>query len=154
MPLIFVSGDPLLTRAQVLAFGHNARGSTELGILETRLAHLFPAAFATYGKACRNGRIKTGMLWTWRESSPHLGFMVVRETSFGATRLRYVDAIALMIAREYRLHGLTSLAIAPLGSREEWPSIKPVLSQWLDKCPLPVVVYEDYVAEVVAEEGW
>jgi hypothetical protein len=153
MPITYVSGDPLLTRAQTLAFGHNVTGRTELGLLETRLLQQFPAAFATYGKQCRGGRIKTGSLWMWRESTPLLGFMVVRESSVGATRLRYIDSIALQIAREYRLFGLTSLAIAPLTGKEEWPSIKPVFEQWLAKCPLPVVIYERYEAGVFGEQG-
>ena len=68
MPITYVSGDPLLTRAQSLAFGHNAKGRSELGALEIILLHHYPAAFATYGKNCRSGRIKAGGLWTWRES--------------------------------------------------------------------------------------
>ena len=45
MPVSYVSGDPLLTCAQVLAFGHNARGRTEPGEFDTALMSRCPAAF-------------------------------------------------------------------------------------------------------------
>src|SRR5512145_2666697 len=101
MPLTTVSGDPLLTRAQMLAFGMNARGKTEVGALETRLLDYYPAAFASYRKQCHSGRIQPGAFWTWHESQPQLGFWVVRERPQGATRLRYVEAVVMTIARDY-----------------------------------------------------
>jgi hypothetical protein len=151
MPITYVSGDPLLTDAQILAFGHNVKGRTESGIFETLLLNHYPAAFATFGKNCRGGKIKTGSLWIWRESQPALGFMVVRESSVGATRLRYVEAVALGLARDFRLEGILSIAIAPLGDSLEWPTFKPVLDYWLDQSALSCVVYERYVPGIKAE---
>jgi hypothetical protein len=151
MPVTYVSGDPLLTRSHMLAFGHNAKGRSELGILETALLNRYPAAFATYGKNCRSGRIKPGTFWTWRESQPPLMFMVIRETSVGATRLRFVESALMTLARDYRLHNLTSVAIAPLTNKLEWTALKPVVDYWLRASPLPVVIYEEYVPGVKAE---
>lgn len=147
MSLTFVSGDPLRTGAQTLAFGHNARARMEVGALETRLLDVYPAAFASYRKQCQHGRIQPGVFWTWRESQPHLLFLVIRETPQGATRLRYVESVVMTLARDYHLHGIDSLAIAPLGSASEWPLLKPVLEHWLAACPLPVEVYERYEGE-------
>ena len=151
MPLTFVTGDPLLTHVQMLAFGHNAQGRPETSPLETELYRRYPAAFATYGKQCRGGCIDIGTLWAWRESRPALGFMVVRASPVGATRLRYVENIALSLARDYKRENITSIAIAPLGSKAEWPHIKPVLQRWLGNLDLECVVYEDYVPGVEAE---
>ena len=151
MPITYLSGDPLLTRAQVLAFGHNARGRTEVGTLETELHHRYPAAFATYSKQCRNGGISAGQMWIWRESQPMLGFMVVRASSVGATRLRYVESIALTLARDFRRDHIHSLAIALPASHEEWPHLKPVLDHWLGHSALPVFVYQQYLPGVQAE---
>jgi hypothetical protein len=151
MPITYVSGDPLLTHAQVLAFGSNAKGRTESGVFETLLLNRYPAAFATFGKNCRGGKIKTGSLWIWRETRPTLGFMVVRESSVGATRLRYVEAIALGLARDFRLEGIRSIAIAPLGDSLEWPTFRPVLDYWLGQSALPCVVYEQYMPGIEAE---
>jgi hypothetical protein len=153
MPVTFVSGDPLLTRAQVLAFGYNASGRTETGLLEMALLNRYPAAFASYGKYCRAGRIKTGTLWLWRETKPTLGFMILRETAVGATRLRYVEAVAMTLARDYKLDNMGSVAIALPGSPLEAPSLKEILVHWLEKSSLPVVIYEHYLPNVQAEEN-
>lgn len=142
MPLTYVTGDPLMTEAQTLAFGCNAKARTELGALDVRLFDLFPAAFATYRKQCAQGRVKPGGLWLWRESRPQLLFMVIRETSVGATRFRFVESAVMTIARDYHLYGLKSLSIAPLGDSMEWPSLKPILDHWLKGCPLPITVYD------------
>jgi len=152
MPITYLSGDPWLTGAQLLAFGHNARGRSELGALETQLFTRYPAAFASYRKRCHSGRIKAGEMWVWRESQPMLGFMVVRAAPVGATRLRYVEAIALTLARDYQRDGIRSVAIAPLGSREEWPHLRPLLDYWLGRSSLPCFVYEHYLPGVQAIE--
>jgi hypothetical protein len=152
MPVHYVTGDPLLTQAQVLAFGHNRAGRSELGDLETLLLNRYPAAFSMYRKTCRKDRIQTGTTWLWRDTSPFLGFMVIRETPFGATRLRYVQSVMMSLARDFRLDGLQSLAITPLGDALEWPEIKLIIDSWLGNSPLPVIVYETYQPGVKAAE--
>jgi hypothetical protein len=151
MAVIYVSGDPLLTRAQVLAFGHNARGRAPSGALETLLHTRYPAAFATYNKQCRANTIKSGTLWLWRETQPMLGFLVVRDSSVGATRLRYVENIALTLARDFRRESLTSVAIAPFWDSVEWTTFKPIFDYWLGRSDLPCVIYERYAAGMQVE---
>jgi hypothetical protein len=151
MPLTFVSGDPLLTRAQVLAIGGNAQGQVETGALETLLYSRYPTAFAAYRKSCRAGKITTGTLWLWRETQPSLGIMVVRESAGGTTRLRYLENIVLTLARDYRRDGLTSLALVAPGAPADWPTLKPVIQHWLAKSLLPVTVYERYLPGIAAE---
>lgn len=151
MPLRFVSGDPFLSQAQVLAFGFNILGRAEVDPFHTNLIQRYPAAFASYGRQCRQQRIHTGQFWLWRENRPMLGFMVVRASPVGATRIRYVESIALSLARDYRREGIASMAIAPLGTALEWPALKPVLERWLDRSNLDCVVYETYQPGVVAE---
>ncbi len=143
MPITVVTGDPLATQAQTLAFGFNAKGRVEVGGLETRLYDAYPAAFATFRKQCKGERIKPGTLWMWRETQFNLLFLVVRESSVGMTRIRYVENALMTIARDYPLYGLTSLAIAPLGNNEEQPLLRPLVDYWLANCPLPVMVYEE-----------
>lgn len=151
MPLTYLQGDPLLTQAQFLLIGHNARGRTEVGRLETQLLHRWPAAFATFHKQCRSGRIKPGTFWVWRESKPQLMFAVVRASSVGATRSRYVESVALLLARDYKREGIRSLAIAPLGDSQEWPAFRPLLEYWLGRSALDVLVYDTYLPGVAAE---
>jgi hypothetical protein len=142
MPIKVVTGDLLTAQAQTLAFGFNAKGRVEVGGLETRLYDAYPSAFASFRKQCNSGRIKPGTLWMWREVQQSLLFLVVRESSVGMTRIRYVENTLMTIARDYPLYGLTSIALAPLGSQEEWVLLRPVVDYWLKTCPLPVTVYE------------
>src|SRR5262245_26385965 len=108
MALTFVSGDPLLTRAEFLAFGHNARGRTETGEFDMALMQVYPAPFSTYQRRCRQEKHKAGTLWLWYDSQPGLIFLTVRESSVGATRLRYVQSVLMSLARDYPLHGIHS----------------------------------------------
>src|SRR5262245_28760898 len=103
MPLIYASGDPLLTRCQTLGFGHNAAGRTEVGALATALLYRYPAAFAVYCRQCRAGRIKPGGVWLWPEAKQQLSFLAIRATAVGTTRLRHLEAALMTLARDYRL---------------------------------------------------
>lgn len=151
MPITYVSGDPLLTRAQVLAFGHNALGRTELGALATLLLNHYPAAFATYQKRCRAEKIKSGTLWLWRETQPILAFMVVRDSSVGAARMRYVENIVLTLARDFHRESITSVAIAPFWDSLEWSTFKPIFDYWLGNSSLPCEIYEWYLPGIKVE---
>ncbi len=151
MPVHYASGDPLLSPAQTLAFGHNARARAELGAFELRLFDRYPAAFAAYRKRAQDGRIRPGMPWVWPDSQPRLAFLVVRETAAGAVRLRYAESAVMMLARDFRLYGVTSLAIAPLADERDWPALKAALDHWLRLTPLSVVVYERYLPGVAGE---
>lgn len=142
MPLTYTSGNPLQTTAQTLAFGHNARGRTELDPLATALMQQHPAAFAAYTRQCRQNRLKPGMIWVWRESKPWLMFMVVRDTGVGATRLRYVQSAVVNLAHDYRLQGIQSLAIAPLGSALESREMQVIFDYWLRNLALPITIYQ------------
>lgn len=153
MPVRYLSGDPLLTRAQVIAFGYNAKGRTEVGPLETALLTRFPAAFSSYRKRSSARRIHPGSSWLWRDTSPMLLFLVVRDSSVGATRARYVQSALVGLARDYRLDGIRSVALARLGSELEWPVFKPIIDYWLGGSALPVYVYETILPGAQADES-
>lgn len=153
MSLTFVKGDPLLTKAAVLAIGHNAKGRTEMDDFSMTMMRQYPAGFSTYLRQARKGRQKGGELFAWSQSNPHLLFLTVRDSSVGATRLRYVQKALITIARDYTLYNMPSLAIAPLGNRYERNEIESLYYTWLKNISLPVVVYVDYEAGVEADEG-
>lgn len=154
MPLNFVNGDPLLTRAHTLGTGCNLSGRAEVGPLETQLLVRYPAAFSTYNRMCKGGRVSAGTCWFWREAQPHLAFMTVRDSAVGATRPRYVQALSLALARDYQLLGIQSPAIAPLGRDSEWSEIRRILEAWFTNSRLPVVVYANYRPAVQVDEGF
>lgn len=142
MPITFTQGDPDLAQTAVLAFGYNERGKSEVTPFITQLQHRFPAAFATYKRLCNDDKIRAGEYWIWRESKPALMFMVVRQTSAGATRLRYVEAITMSLARDYRLELISSLTIAALCDPLQWSTVKPALERWFNRSSLPVLACE------------
>ncbi len=152
MPTRIVSGDPLLTQAQALAFGHNARGRNESGELEITLMRRYPAAFSLYRKQASRGNLQAGDLHVYREAKPVLVFMVVRNSAVGSTRYRHVQSAALKLARDHHFYLLDSVAIAPLGTSEEWSHLIPALRQWFDLSPLNVIIYERNLPGVQAEE--
>lgn len=153
MPLRYIKGDPFLTRRQTLALGYNARARIENTPLGMEISRRYPAAIAAFRKQASSGKLKAGDLWVWRESAPHLALMIVRDSSVGATRPRYVDAACLRIARDYALEGITSLAIAPLGRADEAENVHEALNMLLPGCPLDILIYEDYLPGVDAEAG-
>lgn len=143
MTLTYVQGDPFQTEASILAFGYNAQGRVEVSPFTTALLGQYPAAFAAFRKQCHAQKIKPGQYWVWRDSKPHLMFMVVRASAVGATRLRYVQSVMMTLARDYRREGFRDVAIASLGSTYEWGEIKLVIETWLKRVELPVMVYEE-----------
>lgn len=151
--LTYVSGDPLLTDAPILAFGWNLRGRHETGALETALLTRYPTAFAAFGKQTRAERVKIGALWMWHEARPALGFMVVRDSPYGTTRIRYVEAVAMRLARDYQREGIRGVAMVMPGQRYDYPVVRAVLERWLGYVSLPVTVYVDYLPGVRAESA-
>lgn len=152
MPYELVSGDPLLTRAAVLAVGHNARGRTENTPLAMRLMRAYPAAFSTYQRRARQGRQPAGDLYLWSQSNPSLLFVTVRNSSVSATRLRHVQQVFVQIARDHRLYNLSSLAIAPLGRPQEQRDILRMAAPWLRNIKIPVLIYTDDQPDIIAAE--
>lgn len=152
MPLIIVSGDPLLTECDVLAFGYNARGQSESREEQIMLSQTFPAMFATFKRQARKGKLKAGTTWQWNENTPRFNIWLVRESPFGATRIRYVQSIVMGFVRDYQLYDIRSLAIIRPGNVYEYEEFAPILEQWLDPLPIPVVVYDGYEAGVKVDE--
>jgi hypothetical protein len=152
MPVHFVVGDPLLTQAQTLAIAHNAKGRTETGILDMAVLRRYPAALSVYQRRCRQQKHAAGTVWLWQDNRPRLLILTVRETATGITRLRYVQAVLMTLARDYALYGITSLAIAPIGNHYEKSEILKLYPIWLGKTKLPVFVYTEYAPNIAAED--
>lgn len=152
MPLITVSGDPLLTDCQVLAFGYNARGQSESRDEQIHLSQSFPAMFATFKRQARKGKFKAGDVWRWNETTPYFNIWIIRESPFGATRIRYVQSIVMSFVRDYQLYDIRSLALIRPGNIYEYEEFEPILQQWLAPLPIPIVVYNGYEVGVKADE--
>ncbi len=153
MPMITVSGDPLLTECQVLAFGYNARGQSESRAEQIYLSQTFPAMFSVFRRQTRKGKLKAGDVWQWNETTPSFSIWIVRQSAYGATRIRYVQSIAMNFVRDYQLYNIQSLAIIRVGTLLEYEEFEPIFKQWLDPLPIPIVIYDGYEAGVKADES-
>lgn len=153
MPLISVSGDPMLTDCQVLAFGYNLRGQSESRDEQIRLLQNHPAMFSVFKRQMGKDKLKAGETWHWNESTPRFQFWLIRESPFGATRIRYVQSIVMSFVRDYQLQDIESLAIIRPGNDLEYEEFKPILAQWLDPLPIPIILYETYEPMVKADES-
>ena len=154
MAITYVRGDIFLSRAPVLGIDYNARGTVEVTPLATACMDRYPAAFSALRKQVRAGRIQAGDYWVWREVTPWLALLLVRQSAVGATRPRYIEAIAQKLARDWQREGLQGIAITRPGESSEWPALRSVLDYWLGTISLPVVIYEEYLPGVHAPEPW
>ncbi len=130
MPLTYLSGDPLLTQQQILAFGSNAAGRTETTPCDCPPAALSDGLRQLW-QAVPPGAHQAGHDLALVRNQARAGFMVVRETPVGATRLRHVEAVLMALARDYRVDNIRSLALAPLGADFEAAAIREVIDRWL-----------------------
>lgn len=154
MPLKYVSGDPLLTKCEMLAIAHNAKGRTEVDALNQHLMQKFPTAFSSYVQRCRRNKQDGGDLFIWTQTKPQLVFLTVRDSSVGATRLRHMQKCLMTIARDYKHYNMKSLALVPIGNTHERPEIIPLYETWFNKITLPVIIYENYEAGLAADESF
>lgn len=154
MTITFVRGDILLSRAPAIGIDVNARGQHEDHPLAVAFADRFPAAFAAFHKQARASNIQAGSWWIWRESTPWLALLVMRQSSAGATPLRHIEAIAQRIAQDWQQESLCGLALARPGDPADWPAFRDILLYWLASCPLNIVVYEEQAPGVRATEPW
>ncbi len=154
MTITFVRGDILLSRAPVIGIESNARGQHEDDPLTLEFRGRYPAAFAAFRKQARAGNIRAGTWWIWREATPWLALLVLREGNAGTTRLRYVEGIAQCIAQEWQQEGLRGLALARPGDPADWPAFRDVLLYWLGSSPLDIVIYESWAPGIQAPEPW
>ncbi|MBE2270552.1 MAG: hypothetical protein IAE80_20110 [Anaerolinea sp.] len=139
MAITYLSDNPLTTSAHVLLFGTNAQGRIEQDALTIALHARCPTAFAAFSRQCRADKISAGKLWYWWDCQPALGFMVIRESPFGATRLRYVESVIMGLARDYQRDGVKSAAlILPPTDQDD---VKALLDRWFGTSALAVSVY-------------
>ena len=79
---------------------------------------------------------------------------LVRQSAYGATRIRYVQSIVMNFVRDYQLYHIQSLAIIRLGTQLEYEEFEPIFQQWLAPLPIPIVIYDGYEQGVKADEAF
>ena len=155
MTVRYVRGDLFYSRAQTLAHGVNCRGRMGAGIaLEFR--RRYPVMFKEYQQRCKDGRLRPGEYFLWRSAEDWILNLATQDTLGGAT-LDIVRRALEALAAHYEAEGITSVAMPRIGAGLgglEWHEVKALINDVLSDLPLDVVVYEEYVKGVEADEGW
>lgn len=152
MPITTVKGDIRFTKAQAILLGLNTRGQVEVSSLETTLRDQQPVFFSEYRRLAHSGKLTGGNIWIFRDTTPWLLAAIVRDSPSAATKLRYVEAVVMSLRRDWQREMLKSLAIAPMGTPEEWYSIRAVLHEHLNTMPIPIILYTEHIKDQKAEE--
>jgi hypothetical protein len=152
MPVSFCQGDIFLTQAQTVAVGVDALGRLGVSPLFAALGDRYPVFVSDCRRRGRSGGLVPGSIWVWREATPWLAGMVVRESPHSATRLRYVEAALLNLCKNWQREGLHSLALMQFVESDEWHAMQELVVRHLESLAMPVVVYERYRPGVVAAE--
>jgi hypothetical protein len=133
------------TSMMAILLGLNTRGQTDVTPLETDLRDQFPVFFSEYRRQTRSSRLQPGALWYFRESQPILIGAMLKDAPSSPARLRHLEQALVSFRQEYQREGITSLAIAPLGSELEWPALYALLEEYLRPLPIAIEIYEAYV---------
>jgi O-acetyl-ADP-ribose deacetylase (regulator of RNase III) len=157
-----VSGDILLTSAQVIAHGVAPNDDFHQG-LALALREQWPALYKDFRHYCKTTHVQAGSLWTWagpggrrivnlftQDAAYDRGQKPGKATvSFVSHALRNLRALAL---RER----FTSIALPRLATGVgglEWSDVEPHIHETLGSLDIPVVIYTTYRKGVQAQEN-
>ncbi|NLF78392.1 MAG: hypothetical protein GX573_22085 [Chloroflexi bacterium] len=153
MSVRFVQGDIFQTSAQAVALGLSVSGRLSVAPLWTAVQDRCPVFVSDYHKRSRAGSLSPGDLWVWREGTPWLVGMVVRDTPQSAARARYVETALLNLYKHWQREQLGSLALMAFDEGIEWAAVRGLIEDYLGRIELPVIVYERYEPGAAVESG-
>jgi hypothetical protein len=151
MAIAVVRGDIFLTQAQTALIGLSANGQLNVEPLTTALHDRYPVFVSEYQRRCRKGSLPPGSWWVWREATPWIAALIVRETALGIARLRHIEAALLTLYKNVPYEGLTSLALMRLGDDLEWSASREMVLHYLNQIALPAVLYDAFLPGVATE---
>lgn len=160
--LLQVTGDILLTRAQVIAHGVAPNDDFHQG-LALALREQWPALYKDFRHYCKTTHAKPGGLWTWAgPGGRRIACLFTQEAAYdkgqkpGRATVAYVSH-ALRGLRELTLkENFRSIALPRLATgvgRLPWTDVEPFIHENFGDLRIPVVVYTTYRKGVQAQEG-
>lgn len=151
MSIEVVRGDIFAACAQTIAFGLNAAGRLPVAPVYTQLHDRHPVFVSEYRRQARAGQLSPGTLWVWRDGTPWLAALILRETPQGSARPRFAEAALMALYQQGQRAGLRSVALLPGVDALEWPAFEALARQWAPLIGLPLVIYREYVTGMVAQ---
>jgi len=156
-----VSGDILLTNAQVIAHGVAPNDSFHQG-LALQLREQWPALYKDFRHYCQTQHPKAGEVWSWMGASGKRVVNLFTQDAAYEHGSKPGKASTHNVGHALReLHKLalaehfTSIALPRLATGVgglEWDEVKPLIEQHLGSLNVPIVVYTTYHAGQKANE--
>jgi O-acetyl-ADP-ribose deacetylase (regulator of RNase III) len=156
-----VSGDILLTRAQVIAHGVAANDPMNQG-LALSLHEAYPAMHKDYHHWCKSQHPKEGSAWMWGGAeNVRVVNLITQEGGYlqgakpGRATIKYVNDALKALAKLAKKEKFSSIALPRLATGVgglDWEDVKPVMMQRLGELDMPVYVYAEYRAGQQADE--
>ncbi len=156
-----VSGDILLTHAQVIAHGVAPNDPFHQG-LALQLREQWPALYKDFRHYCQTQHPQAGSLWTWMGASgKRIVCLFTQDGAYehgakpGKASVHHVGHALRELHKLAATEGFTSIALPRLATGVgglEWPEVQPLLAQHLGSLDLPVIVYTTYHAGQQASE--
>ena len=144
----YTQGNLLAAETQALVNTVNTVGVSGKGIA-LMFKEAFPENFRAYERASKAGDIEPGGLFI-TERKDMLGprwiiNFATKNHWRHASRLEWIERGLEALRREIVAHGITSIAIPPLGAGNgglDWADVKPLIARALDEVDCTIVVYE------------
>ena len=156
-----VSGDILLSKAQVIAHGVAPNDPMKQG-LALALHDKFPAMHKDFHHWCNQQHPAVGRAWIWSGAGGvRIVNLLTQEGGYehgarpGKASLKHVRDALRELAQLAVSEGFTSLALPRLATGVgglEWSEVKPVIESRLGELAIPVYVYSEFHAGQVAQE--
>jgi O-acetyl-ADP-ribose deacetylase (regulator of RNase III) len=157
-----VTGDILLSRAQVIAHGVAPNDDFHQG-LALALREQWPALYKDFRHYCKTTHAKPGGLWTWAApDGRRIVNLFTQDAAYGKgekpgeATLSHVGHALRALRELAEQEHFTSIALPRLATgagRLEWAAVEPLIQEQLGALKIPVVVYSVYRQGVQAAEG-
>lgn len=158
-----VSGDLLLSKAQVIAHGVAPNDPFHTG-LALQLREQWPSMYKDFRHYCQSKHPKAGTLWTWMGADGRKIVNLFTQNAIeghhggtpGPATVQHVGHALHELAKLAETEHFTSIALPRLATgvgRLDWKDVKPLLEQHLGALKIPVIVYATYHKDQAAAEG-
>jgi O-acetyl-ADP-ribose deacetylase (regulator of RNase III) len=156
-----VSGDILLTSAQVLAHGVAPNDPMNQGLARS-LHEKFPAMHKDFHHWCNQKHPRPGDAWLWGgPGGVRIVNLLTQEGGYGhgarpgKATLKHVSDTLRALAKMAESEAFTSIALPRVATGVgalDWDDILPVIEERLGHLAIPVYVYSDFHAGQKAQE--
>ena len=151
--LIEVSGDILLTSAQVIAHGIAPNDDFAVGLAHS-LRENWPALYKDFRHFCQTQHPKAGTLWSWMGSDGKVVVnLLTQEGAYehgqkpGRATTAHVNHALKELHKLIESEKFSSVALPRLSTGVgglEWEEVYPLIQHHLGELPIPVYVYTTY----------